>query len=212
MSAPSDVVAESADLLIGGERVGSHDGERFATVDPATGRQICEVARGGAEDVDAAVAAAREAYVRTWRRTLPVERSRVLARMSGLLLERSEQLAVLESRDTGKPLGQARVDVPGAARYVEYYAGNADKHHGRSIPMGPAYVDWTVLEPHGVCGIVIPWNYPLQIGARSLAPALGAGNAVVLKPAEDAPLTALALAELLLEAGLPGGVCNAVPG
>jgi aldehyde dehydrogenase (NAD+) len=201
-----------AGLLIGGKRIAARQGEIFTTFDPASGEPLREVARGRQADVGAAVASARRAYADTWRRTPPVERSRVLARMSQLLLDRIEDLAALETRDTGKPLGQARIDVRVAARYFEYYAGLADKLDGRSIPLGPVYVDWTVLEPHGVCGIIIPWNYPLQIGARSIAPALGAGNSVVLKPAEDAPLTALAMAELLLDAGLPAGVCNAVPG
>jgi len=200
------------DLLIGGRRVPAASDARFETTDPATGRVIAEVARGQAEDIRRAVGAAREAFDGHWRRVAPVERSRVLARMSRLLLDRVDDLATLESRDTGKPLRQARTDVTVAARYFEYYAGFADKLFGRSIPMGPQFVDWTTLEPHGVCGIVIPWNYPLQIGARSLAPALGAGNTVVLKPAEEAPLTAIAMGELLLEAGLPGGVCNVVPG
>ena len=208
----AELTTAPAGLLIDGERISAHRGEHFTTFDPATGEALREVARARQADVSAAVASARRAYAETWRRTPPVERSRALARMSRLLLDRLEDLAALESRDTGKPLGQARVDVRVAARYFEYYAGLADKLDGRSIPLGPAYVDWTVLEPHGVCGIIIPWNYPLQIGARSIAPALGAGNSVVLKPAEDAPLSALAMAELLLDAGLPAGVCNATPG
>jgi aldehyde dehydrogenase (NAD+) len=204
--------SEPARLLIGGEWIPPSGGEHLLVTDPATGEPLREIARGRSADVDAAVNAATEAYRRTWRKLPPVERARILARTSGLLLERADELALLESKDTGKPLRQARADVTVAARYFEYYAGLADKLFGRSIPMGPGYVDWTVLEPHGVCGIIIPWNYPLQIGARSVAPALGAGNAVVLKPAEDAPLTALAMAELLAEAGLPPGVLNVVTG
>lgn len=207
-----ETISPPAELLIGGEWLPARSGEHLTVVDPATGQTLREIARGQAADIDAAVQAARDAYRRTWRKLAPMERARILARMSNLLLERADELAELESRDTGKPLRQARADVTVAARYFEYYAGLADKLFGRSIPMGPGYVDWTVLEPHGVAGIIIPWNYPLQIGARSVAPALGAGNAVVLKPAEEAPLTALAMAQLLAEAGLPDGVLNVVTG
>lgn len=206
------VESTPSDLFIGGEWVAPSGGERLTVVDPATSEPIREIARGRAEDIDAAVAAARDAYRSRWRTVTPVERARILSRMSALLLERADELTELESRDTGKPLRQARADVTVAARYFEYYAGLADKLFGRSIPMGRGYMDWTVLEPHGVCGIIIPWNYPLQIGARSVAPALGAGNAVVLKPAEEAPLTALAMGQLLTEAGLPEGVLNIVTG
>ena len=199
-------------LVIGGERLPAAHGESFPTIDPATGETLSEVARGRAEDVDLAVEAARRAYKEVWRTTLPVERGRVLAAASQLLLDRLETLAALESQDTGKPIRQARVDVRVASRYFEFYAGFADKLFGRSIPLGHRFVDWTVVEPHGVCGVIIPWNYPLQIAARSVAPALAAGNAVVLKPAEEAPLTALALCELLLDAGLPAGACNCVTG
>lgn len=201
-----------ADLLIAGRRVPAAAGEYFPVLDPATGTVLRLVARGREADVDRAVSCAREAYDSTWRKVTPVERSRVLHRTSRLLLDRLEEIAELESRDTGKPLRQARADVRVAARYFEFYAGLADKLDGRSIPLSPSFIDWTVREPHGVCGLIIPWNYPLQIGARSLAPALGAGNAVVLKPAEEAPLTALVLCELLVEAGLPAGACNVVTG
>ncbi|MPZ15702.1 MAG: aldehyde dehydrogenase family protein [Chloroflexi bacterium] len=195
-----------------GKQVPPRSGDYSDSRDPATGATLRRVARGRGDDIDAAVRSAREAYEGTWRRTLPVERSRILSRTSRLLLEHQEDLALLETYDTGKPLAQAHIDVRVSARYFEFYAGLADKLYGRSIPLGRGFVDWTVLEPHGVCGIIIPWNYPLQIAGRSIAPALGAGNAVVLKPAEEAPLSALALCEVLLEAGLPPGVCNAVPG
>lgn len=201
-----------SDLLIGGQRTPPLDGEYFPVHDPANGAVLQQVARGRAGDIERAVFAARTAYEEAWRNSAPVERSRILNRVSRLLVAHVDEIAELESRDTGKPLRQAVADVRVAARYFEFYAGLADKLDGRSIPLGTSMIDWTVREPHGVCGIIIPWNYPLQIGARSLAPAIGAGNAVVLKPAEEAPLTSFVLCEVLQEAGLPAGVCNVVTG
>lgn len=204
--------AIASDLLIGGDRTPPDGGEYFPVLDPASGVVLRQVARGGAVDVERAVQSARAAYDEARRALAPVDRSRILSRTGHLLLERLDEIGELESRDTGKPLTQATADVRVAARYFEFYAGLADKLDGRSIPLAASMIDWTVREPHGVCGIITPWNYPLQIGARSLAPAIGAGNAVVLKPAEEAPLSSLLLAELLSEAGLPAGMCNVVTG
>jgi acyl-CoA reductase-like NAD-dependent aldehyde dehydrogenase len=135
-----------------------------------------------------------------------------MTRIAQMLRDRAEDLATLESRDNGKPLRQARTDVQVAARYFEFFAGIADKIMGNTIPLGPGFLDFTVREPIGVSAQIIPWNYPIQIGARGVAPAIAAGCAVVLKPAEDAPMTALRLGEIALECGLPPGVVNVLPG
>jgi aldehyde dehydrogenase (NAD+) len=199
-------------LVIAGEEQPAASGERFETRDPATGEVIAEVAAGGKGDVDRAVQAARAAFGAGGDWEVPATRVRALNRMAIAIRERAERLANLESRDTGKPISQARADVEASARYFEFYAGAADKIDGRAIPLGPAFVDYTIREPWGVCAIVIPWNYPLQIAGRCLAAALAAGNAVVLKPAREAPLTCVELARLALEAGMPAGWLNVVTG
>ncbi|HEX2222293.1 MAG TPA: aldehyde dehydrogenase family protein [Candidatus Limnocylindria bacterium] len=204
--------ARFAPLLVDGEERPSDSGERFETRDPATGEVIAEVAAAGRPDVDAAVAAARRAFGAGGEWEVPANRVRALNRAAVLIRERAEQLAALESRDTGKPISQARADAAACARYFEFYAGAADKLDGRSIPLGPGFVDYTVREPWGVCAVVIPWNYPLQIAGRSVAAALAAGNAIVLKPAREAPLTCVELARICLEAGVPRGWFNVLNG
>ena len=187
-----------------------------ATIDvhaPAEGAVVAELAAGGAEDVDDAVAAARAAFEGgDWRRLAAVDRGRLLARLGRLVLDHADELTLLEARDTAKPLKQARADILACARYFEFYAGAADKFHGETIPFMPGYFVATEREPHGVTGHIIPWNYPAQMFGRTLAPALAVGNATVLKPAEDACLTPLRLAELAAEAGFPEGAINLVPG
>ncbi len=200
-------------MLIGGEWVEAASRETFETRDPATGEVVAAVPRAGAADVDRAVAAARRAVEgRAWRETTPAERGRILSRIAAGIRSRADELARLETLDTGKPLRQARTDVEVAARYFEFYAGAADKILGQVIPLGEGFLDYTLREPWGVCAQIIPWNYPIQIGARGIAPALAAGNAVVSKPAEETPLTALRLGAIALEAGLPAGVLNVVTG
>ncbi|WP_063740167.1 aldehyde dehydrogenase family protein [Amycolatopsis jejuensis] len=208
---PQDRTLPDGDLVIGGEHRASSSGETFDVFNPSTGAKLCSVAKGTAGDVDAAVRSARAAFA-GWRETTPLERGRILARAGRMLAERQAEFADVECRDAGKPKRQAVVDTVVAARYFEYYSGYADKLHGRTIPLGPDFLDYTVLEPHGVCGVITPWNYPLAIACRSLVPALAVGNSVVFKPAEDAPLTGLMLVDLLHEAGLPAGVLNVVPG
>lgn len=200
------------DLVIGGESRPATSGSRFATRDPATGEELATVAQGAADDIDAAVTAARSAFRGTWRNLEVFERGRLLRSLSDALAERSEELAELESLDSGKPLNQARTDVTIAAKYFEYYAGIADKIQGDTIPVSPKVFAYTTREPYGVTGHIVPWNYPLQIAARTVAPSLAAGNCVVLKPAEETPMTAVIMGELALEAGLPAGVLNVVPG
>jgi acyl-CoA reductase-like NAD-dependent aldehyde dehydrogenase len=200
-------------LIIGGERVQAAEGGILEVYDPSTEELLARVARATAKDVDRAVAAAREALEsKAWAGITPAERGRTLYRIAQNLRERTEELAELKSRDNGKPLRQARTDVQVAARYFEFYAGVADKILGHTIPLGPGLLDYTVREPIGVSAQIVPWNYPIQIGSRGVAPALAAGCTVVLKPAEDAPMTALRLGEIALASGLPPGVLNVVPG
>ena len=187
-------------------------GESIAVVDPSSGQEFTRIARGGAADVDRAVAAARRAFEGAWSKLAPYERGRLLMKMSRSILEHREALAALESRDCGKPVKQAKNDVAFCARYFEFYAGACDKVHGETLPAAPGMTVLTLREPFGVTGHIIPWNYPLQIFARSVGGSLAAGNACVVKPAEDACLSLLALAELSAEAGFPEGALNIVPG
>ena len=180
--------------------------------DPSTGTQIGTIARGEAIDIDAAVDAARGALEGGWGRMTAVERGRILTRIGKLVETRIEDLALIEATDVGKPLTQARNDAIALARYMEFYGGAADKVMGQTIPYLDGYTVYTLREPHGVTGHIIPWNYPMQIIGRSVGAALAMGNACVLKPAEEACLTALAFAALAEEAGLPPGALNVVPG
>ena len=180
--------------------------------DPSTGEIFAEIGRGTAADVDEAVAAAEAARLGAWGRLTATERGRILTRIGQAVLERAEELAVLESRDVGKPLKQARADALALARYLEFYGGAADKIMGETIPYLDGYTVWTLREPHGVTGHIVPWNYPMQIIGRSVGAALAMGNAAVLKPAEEASLTALAFARIAMDAGLPAGALNVVTG
>ena len=180
--------------------------------DPSTGAEIGAIARGGAAEIDAAVTAAQAALDGPWGKMTAAERGRLLARIGQLVLERADDLAMLEAADVGKPLKQAKADALALARYMEFYAGAADKLMGETIPYLDGYTVYTLREPHGVTGHIVPWNYPMQIIGRSVGAALAMGNACVLKPAEEACLTALAFARLAEEAGLPAGALNVVPG
>ncbi|WP_298840036.1 aldehyde dehydrogenase family protein [uncultured Roseobacter sp.] len=187
-------------------------GERIALINPSDGSTLCGVAAGNADDINAAVAAAQAARDGEWGRLTASERGRILARIGVLVAENAGHLAELEALDVGKPLTQARADVAALARYMEFYAGAADKVHGSTIPYLEGYTVYTLREAHGVTGHIIPWNYPMQIIGRSVGAALAMGNACVLKPAEEACLTALAFGELARQAGLPDGALNIVPG
>jgi aldehyde dehydrogenase (NAD+) len=180
-------------------------------VDPATGEPLDRTVRGTAAHIDGAVAAARAASDQ-WRHLPAMERSRTLRRVGDLIVRNRESLAVLESLDTGKPLSQARADTAVAARYFEFYANALEAFFGQSLPANGKVLAFTRHEPFGVTGHIIPWNYPLQIASRTVAPAIAVGNCAVVKPAEDAPLSVIRLAQLALEAGLPPGVLNVVPG
>ena len=198
--------------FIDGVAVASADGATMATLDPGTGRAFAHFAAGQAADVDAAVLAANRALKGPWRDMAPAQRGRVLHRVAELIRANAARLAVVETLDSGKRLVEALGDVAGAANCFDYYAGACDKHQGDSLPLGPDYLAYTLNEPVGVTAHIIPWNYPLSTAARGLAPALAAGCTVVAKPAEQTPLTALMLAELCLQAGVPAGVCNVVTG
>jgi acyl-CoA reductase-like NAD-dependent aldehyde dehydrogenase len=197
---------------IDGQWVPAAGGRSFETEDPATEGVIATLARGGPADVDAAVGAARRAFEGPWGRLKPKERARLLYDLSRAIERHADELAELETRDSGKPLPLSKRETLGAARYFEYYAGAADKLHGEQIPLGPDMVDFTLREPMGVTAHIVPWNMPLNMVGRSVAPALAAGNTAVVKPAEQTSLTALRLAELVAGAGFPPGVYNVVTG
>jgi acyl-CoA reductase-like NAD-dependent aldehyde dehydrogenase len=202
----------STRLLIDGELRDAASGATFATFDPARGRELASVAQGGADDVDAAVTAARGAFEGAWAKTSPAKRSRALNRLAQLLDERTDELAELESHNNGKAKWQCAAEIKVAVATLELFAGTAQHLYGRSHVVNPSVVSYTLREPVGVVGAIIPWNYPLMLAAWKVAPALAAGNTLVLKPASATPLTAIRLGELALEAGIPAGVLNVVPG
>jgi aldehyde dehydrogenase (NAD+) len=198
-------------LLIGGQSREASDRGSFESRDPSSGEVIAAVSAATPLDVDHAVEAARDA-ARVWRDAKPVERGRILHAVGRVLHEHRDELAMLETLDTGKPLRQGFAAIDTAIRYFEFYGGLADKILGTTIPLGGDVLDYTVREPFGVSAQIVPWNYPLQIGARGAAPALATGNTVVMKPASEASLSLLLVARLALEAGLPPGTLNVVPG
>ena len=197
---------------IDGQDTPAASGERIDVLDPATGQVFATIARGGRDDIERAVASATRALAGPWAHTAPVDRGRFLARLSQAVVAAREELAALESRDTGKPLAQALADMDITARYLEFYAGAADKIGGETIPLPAGTTALTVREPHGVVGAILPWNAPAQTFGRVAAAALAMGNTLVIKPAEDACLSILVLARMALEAGLPPGVVNVVTG
>lgn len=208
----------SRGLIIDGKMVPSASGKTFATVNPATGKEICQVAEGGAEDVDRAVRAARAALMNpAWRDMNAVDRSLLLYRLADLIERDAQELAVLECIDNGKPATLTKaVEIEGSIKTFRYFAGWPTKFGGETLPVSPRsgakILNYTTREPVGVCGLIVPWNYPMSMAAWKVAPALAAGCTVILKPAEQTPLTALRLAELALEAGFPAGVFNVITG
>jgi aldehyde dehydrogenase (NAD+) len=199
-------------LFINGEWREAESGDSLPVVDPSTGEAFDSIARGTAADIDRAVAAARAAYEGPWGAMTATERGRILTRIGDLVAAHAEELSQAEARDTGKPIGQARADLQLTARYFEFYGGAADKLHGEIIPFQSGFHAQAMREPYGVTAHILPWNYPAQMFGRSLAPALATGNAVVLKPGEEACLTPLLLAAIAHEAGLPPGAINVVTG
>src|SRR5271169_2255096 len=213
-------IATPRQLFVNGQWTDAASGRTFETPNPATGETLARVAEGGAEDIDRAVRAARRAFEEgPWGRMTPSERGRIIWRIGDLILEHADELAQLESLDNGKPFAVAQAaDVPLAADLFHYMAGWATKIEGNTINISVPYMpganfhSYTLREPVGVVGQIVPWNFPLLMAAWKLGPALATGNTVVLKPAEQTPLTALRLGELFQEAGFPDGVVNIVPG
>jgi phenylacetaldehyde dehydrogenase len=212
-------ISSPRQLFINGQWVDAASGKTFETPNPATGETLAHVAEGDAEDINRAVSAARAAFDGPWSRMTPSERGRVIWRIGDLLLEHIEEFAQLESLDNGKPYAVAKgADVPLAADLFHYMAGWATKIEGNTINISVPYMpganfhSYTLREPVGVIGQIIPWNFPLLMAAWKLGPALTTGNTVVLKPAEQTPLSALLLAQIIAEAGVPDGVVNVVPG
>jgi aldehyde dehydrogenase (NAD+) len=200
-------------LLINNRWVPSESGKTFATINPSTGEEICQVAEADAADVDKAVKAARAAFEGPFRKMRASERGRLLYRLADLIEANADELARLETLDNGKPLSIAKaVDVAKTVACYRYFAGWADKVQGKTIPIDGDFFCYTRHEPIGVVGQIIPWNYPMLMQSWKLAPALATGNTVVMKPAEQTPLSALRIGELLLEAGYPEGVVNILPG
>jgi aldehyde dehydrogenase (NAD+) len=199
--------------FVNGESTQARSGRSIDVLCPSDGRVFATIPDGNADDIDDAVAAARQAFDKgTWSTIAPMERGRVLTRLSQLVLQHADELVELESMDTGKPLKQSRADVVALARYLEFYGGAADKIGGDTLPSAPGFTNMTLREPLGVVGAILPWNYPAQIMGRVVSPALTMGNSVVVKPAEDACLSVIRVAQLAVEAGLPRGVLNVVTG
>jgi acyl-CoA reductase-like NAD-dependent aldehyde dehydrogenase len=210
-----EFISQSHRLLIGSERPEAADGRTFATLDPATGREIAEVAHAGAADVDRAVATAREAFAEgPWSSMPAAGRERLMLALAGAIEERAEEFAQIESLDNGKPVGLAQyVDVAGTVAHLRYFAGWPTKIEGGVLPVSaPNMLCYTRREAVGVCGQIVPWNFPLLMAAWKISPALAAGCTIVLKPAEQTPLSALRLGELALEVGFPPGVLNVLSG
>lgn len=211
-SVPAEAPARE-DLLIHGERVPALSGRYFESIDPATEQLIALVAEGDAADVDAAVRSARRAFEGEWGQMRAADRGHALLRLADQIRQHADELVELESRDSGKPVSAIRrQDIPAVLDTLAYYAGWADKINGQVIPARPDALTYTVREPMGVVGAIVPWNFPLMIGMWKIAPALACGCTVVLKPAELTSLTALRIGELALAAGFPPGVLNVVPG
>ena len=213
---------DASQVFIAGRWRAGDSGQTLPLINPSDGSELTRIARGNAADIDAAVRAAQVALegeggiegerAGAWGRLTATERGRLLLKMSALVLEQADELARLEALDVGKPLKQGRADAVALARYLEFYGGAADKVHGETIPFANGYTAFTLREPHGVTAHIVPWNYPMQIIGRSVGAALAMGNACVLKPAEEACLTALAFARIADAAGLPAGALNVVPG
>ncbi len=200
-------------LVLGGERVPAAEGKTFAVIEPGSGKPFAEVTEAGTQDVEQAVQAAHRAFEEgRWPRFSATERGRILLRASTLVRERLEDIAVVEARNAGKPIRDARGEIGLVAAVLEYWGGAANKIFGETIPVQDAGLEVTLREPVGVCALITPWNFPLVIASWKIAPALACGNTVVVKPAQLTPLSALMLADILMEAGLPPGVISVLPG
>jgi acyl-CoA reductase-like NAD-dependent aldehyde dehydrogenase len=210
---PAQITPRRYQLFIDGRFVDAESGKTFKSPNPATGETFAEVAEADKADVDKAVAAARKALDGKWSKMSARDRGRLLYRLSQLIEQHAGELAELETSDNGKPIKESTyIDLPGVVENFEYFAGWSTKIEGETIPVPGQMFNYTLREPVGVCGQIIPWNFPLLMAAWKLAPALACGNTVVLKPAEQTPVTALELAKLIQEAGFPEGVVNIIPG
>jgi betaine-aldehyde dehydrogenase len=200
------------ELFIDGKFVAAESGETLATLNPHDNSEIAQIAMAGKADIDKAVAAAQRAYPK-WSRMAAMDRGRILLKLADLIEANSEQLAMLESLDTGHPIRDSRIlDVPRTAVTYRYFGGMADKHQGDVVPVEQGFLNYVTREPLGVVGQVVPWNFPLMFTSWKMAPALAAGNCIVMKPSEITPLSSLRIAELMMEAGMPEGVVNMLPG
>jgi acyl-CoA reductase-like NAD-dependent aldehyde dehydrogenase len=200
--------------FIDGRYLDAASGATFDSVNPATGKLLARVAAGGEEDVNRAVTSARAAFRKgSWSNLAPAKRKRIMQRFAETIREHTEELALLETLDTGKPISDSlKIDIPGAARCIQWYAEAIDKVYDQVAPTGPGALALITREPLGVVGAIVPWNFPLLMAAWKIGPVLAAGNSLVLKPSEKSPLTALKVAELAIETGIPPGVLNVVPG
>lgn len=205
-------ITQGRSIYVDGQWSEASDGQTIPVINPSSGETIGAISRGTPDDVDRALTAARRAFKGQWGRVSPADRGRILTRLGMLIAEHVDELAMIECHDVGKPLVQARRDIEACARYCEFYGGAADKVHGETLPYENGYLVLTLREPHGVTGHIIPWNYPAQMFGRSVIASLAAGNAVVIKPGEDACQSVLAIAELTAAAGLPKGALNVVTG
>jgi 4-guanidinobutyraldehyde dehydrogenase / NAD-dependent aldehyde dehydrogenase len=200
--------------FIDGRYLDAASGATFDSINPATGKLLARVAAGDEEDINRAVTSARAAFRKgSWSNLAPAKRKRILLRFAEVIREHTEELALLETLNMGKPIADSlKIDIPGAARCIQWYAEAIDKVYDQVAPTGPAALALITREPLGVVGAIVPWNFPLLMAAWKFAPVLAAGNSLVLKPSEKSPLTALKVAELAIEAGIPPGVLNVVPG
>src|SRR5918999_4241292 len=199
-------------MIMGGEPTDAAAGQAFDVTNPATGELIARAPLAGRVDVDGAVAAARDAFTGPWSTWSAAKRGRTLSKWAGLVKGHLEELAQLETANVGKPITSSQSETLAASFVLDYYAGAANKVFGETIPVSVPGLDFTLREPIGVCGLIVPWNFPILMASWKLGPALAAGNTVILKPASYSPLTALRLGELALEAGLPPGVVNVLTG
>src|SRR5712692_266652 len=213
VSTPSDLTMNIEHLVLGGERVPAAEGKTFAVTEPGTGKPFTEVAEAGTEDVQRAVQIAYRAFEEgKWPRLSATDRGRILLQAAALVRERLEDIAVIEARNAGKPIRDARGEISLVSAVLEYWGGAANKILGETIPVQDAGLEVTLREPVGVCALITPWNFPLVIASWKIAPALACGNTLVLKPAQLTPLSVLMLADILMEAGLPPGVLSILPG
>ena len=209
----AETQTRSFQLLIAGKAVDAASGETFTAYNPATNQAVAQVAKAGKEDVDRAVAAARKAFDEgPWPRMSPYERGRVIQKLADRIRERADEIAALESLNTGKPITRSKGEILGSAMVFDYYAGAGDKFYGETIPMGDKVLNFTLREPVGVVGQIVPWNFPFSMASWKVAPALATGCCLILKPASNTPLSAVLLGEICYEAGVPEGVVSVLPG